>query len=421
MFRKNYYLIILTIALVLTGSLATFAQTSEISGQIMVKKADGTTEPAAGVTVEVLRIDKKEIYPAVTTDATGNFKVTGIPNEGEFVISVSGEKISPDVSQSVTPGTKTVNMVVSPGDGKKYTEAQIREAIAKAESELTAEEKKQREEYEVSKKKVEGANAAVSKASDEGVKAFNDKNYDVAIVKFDEGYKASPDYIGHAPGMLNNKGAALVERAVINYNKMVQSKDPAEKADLSPKVSKDFEDAIESYSLAWKVEKIAKPEEIAKIQKNYDLNKSLTLTGAQRAVNLMARTKVVSEAKKDAVLELMHEYIAFEKDSKKKEAAQIDLASYLQKANDFDNAVIEYRKAAVDSPNNPDVIGGFGLVLYTVAYESTDISKKQEALDYLQHYLDIAPKDHPLRDGIEGGVADLKSQKLTPKKIAAKN
>jgi tetratricopeptide (TPR) repeat protein len=418
MFRKNYYLIILTIALVLTGSLAIFAQTQELSGQVTLKKADGTTEPAAGVTVEVIRIDKKENYPAVTTDEAGNFKVTGIPNEGEFVVSVNGPKINPEVSQSVNAQTaKGITLAVTPGDGKKYTVDQIREAIAKAEADLTAEEKKAREEFEANKKKIEGSNAAIAKALDEGVKAFDAKNYDLAIAKFDEGYQASPDYIGSAPGMLNNKGIALVERAVLNYNKMVQSKDPAERTALKPKVNKDFEDGIEAYSLSWKVTQKAKPEEIAKIQKNYDANKALTLTGVQKAVNLMNRTESVSEAKKVEVLELMRVYLGSEKDPKKKASAQLDFASYLLKANDYDNAIIEYRKAVELEPNNADAVGGLGLSLWTATYGSEDTAKKQEALNYMQYFLDIAPKDHKLRDGIEGGVADLKSQKLTPKKI----
>ena len=74
--------------------------------------------------------------------------------------------------------------------------------------------------------------------------------------------------------------------------------------------------------MAWDLSKNAKPEEIAKIQKNFEASRNQTLVGSQDAVNLMIRTESASEAKKDAVLTLMREYIAFEKDQKKKEAAQ---------------------------------------------------------------------------------------------------
>lgn len=417
MFRKNYFLFILAIALFLAGSITAFAQTSQISGKVELKKADGTTEPVVGATVEVFRTDKKVNFDAVKTDATGIYTVSNIPNEGEYIVSVSGEKLKAGVSDIVKFGAKDVNFVITSGDGGKYSEQQIRDALSS--NNETAEQKAEREKIESGNKKIEAVNATIDRTIQEGVKAFDAKNYDLAIAKFEEGYQASPDFLGSAPGMLNNKALSLVKRALVGYNTMV--KDPAQKAELRPKVNKDFEDSIEAYSLSLKLLKEAKSDEITKFQKGYDANKSQALLGVQESVNLMVRTDSASEAKKDSVINLVHEYIAFEKDSKKKEAAQLDLASYLQKVYDFDNAIIEFKKAAETAPNNPDVIGGLGLALYTVAYESEGTEKKQEALNYLQLYLDIAPKDHPLRDGIEGGVADLKGQKLKPQKIAGKN
>ena len=44
----------------------------------------------------------------------------------------------------------------------------------------------------------------MKRALEEGNQAFNSKNYDIAIVKFEEGYKASPDFVGSAPVLLNN-------------------------------------------------------------------------------------------------------------------------------------------------------------------------------------------------------------------------
>lgn len=420
MFRKNYYLFILTIALFLAGSLTAFAQTSEITGRVELKKADGTAEPVAGALIEIFRVDKKGTLPSVKTDAAGNFTVTGVPNEGEYVLAVSGEKIKTEVSEYVKSGAKNVYFVVSPGDGSRYSEAQIREALEKA-GELTPEQRKAREEAEAKNKKILSETEVINNALSEGAKAYSDKNYDLAIVKFEEGYQANTEYIGSAPVLLNNKGAALVRRALINYNTMVQSKDKAEKDDLRPKVNKDFEDAIAAYNQAWTLIKSAKPDEVAKIQKAFDDNKVRTLTSVQDAVNLMIRTEGTSEAQKDNVRTLMTEYIAFEKDSKKKEAAQVELGLYMLRVYDFESAVVEYRKALALSPNNPDAVGGLGLALWTVTYGGDDTARKQEALNYMQHFLDSAPGNHPLREGIDSGVEDLKAQKLKPQKISAKN
>lgn len=420
MFRKNYYLFIVAIALFLAGSLTTFAQTSEISGRVELKKTDGTTEPVAGALIEVYRIDKKVTLDPVKTDAAGNFTVTKVPNEGEYVLAVSGEKIKTEVSEYVKFGAKNVNFLVSPGDGSRYSEAQIREALDKAGG-LTAEERKAREEAEAKNKKILSETEVINKALSEGVKAFTDKNYDLAIVKFEEGYQANTGYVGSAPILLNNKGAALIRRALLNYNTMVQSKDKAQKDELRPKVNKDFEDAIATFSQAWTIIKSAKPDEVAKIQKDFDENKARTLTSTQDAVNLMIKTEATSEPQKDNVRTLINEYIAFEKDSKKKETAQLELGLYMMRVFDFENAVAEYRKALVIAPNNPDAIGGLGLSLYMASFESADTAKKQEALNYMQHFLDSAPEKHPLREGIDSGVEDLKAQKLKPQKISAKN
>ena len=419
MFRKNYYLFILTIALFLAGSLTAFAQTSEISGRVELKKADGTTEPVAGALIEIFRTDKKQTLDPVKTDATGNFTVTGVPNEGEYVLAVSGEKLKTEVSEYVKSGAKNVYFVVSPGDGSRYSETQIREALAKA-GELTAEQRKEIEEIEATNKKILSQTEVVNKALSDGVKAFNDKNYDIAIVKFEEGYQANTEYVGSAPVLLNNKAAALYNRAVSLYNKMVQSKDEAEKKELKLKVIKDFEDAIEAYSNSWKLSINAKPDEVAQIQ-NFQNTKTSTLTGSQDAVRLMIRTEATSEAQKDNVRTLMNEYIAFEKDSKKKEAAQIELGLYMLRVFDFESAIVEYRKALTLSPNNSDVIGGLGLALWTATYGGDDTARKQEALNYMQHFLDSAPEKHPLREGIDSGVDDLKAQKLKPQKISTKN
>ncbi len=420
MFRKNYYLGILAIALLLTGSFAAFGQTRDLSGEVELKNADGTTSPLEGATVEVYRVDSKNSFPAVKTDASGKFTIPGLAADGEYVLQISGEKLKPEISQILTVDMKGIKFVISPGDGKKFSEAQIREAIAKA-GELTPEQKAERDRIAAKNKKAEETNTTISSSLAEGAKAFEAKNYDLAIVKFEEGYQASPDYVGSAPLMLNNKGAALVKRALIAYNKMVQSKDAAEKNELRPKVAEDFEAAIDAYSTSWKVSKSGNPDEIAKIQKNFETTKSQTLLGAQEAVSLMVRTETAHEAKKDAVAELINEYVAFEKDQKKKEAAQLSLGSYMNKVYDFEAAIKAFRKAIEIEPGNPDAIGSLGLALYTVTYDSDDTARKQEGLNYMQHYLDTAPKDHPLRDGLDGAVKDLMSKKMKPQKIAGKN
>ena len=64
MFSKNHFTFLLAIALFLASSVAVFAQTAPVNGQVVVKKADGTTEPVAGAVIEVYRTDTKGKLPS---------------------------------------------------------------------------------------------------------------------------------------------------------------------------------------------------------------------------------------------------------------------------------------------------------------------------------------------------------------------
>lgn len=445
MFRKKYYLIIAALAISFLLSVSAFAQISGLSGRVMLKQAEGKSVPFEGALVEVFRIDQKGVTLQDTTNKRGEFSFVSVTLGGTYILSVSGTGIGPALSNNLKPGESNLAIEVSEGDGRRLTEEEVKQVLDASMNkggEMTADQKKSEAERlkleaEIKSKneKVVKADQAANSALAAGITAFEAgnkdtaaKNYDgaignfdVAISKFEEGFNANPDYIGSAPIMLNNKALSLVKRATASYNKMVTSKDPVLKRELTPKFTKDFEDAIETYFKSWNVSKSGDPAEIARMQKGYDDRKLQTLVGANETVSLMIKTEATSESKKDAVAELMRQYVAAEKDQKKKEAAQLDLGSYMNKIFDFEAAIVEFRKLLGMAPNNTEGIGLLGLALYTVTYDSDDTARKQEALNYMQHFLDTASKDDKLRDGIEGGVADLKSKKLKPQKITAKN
>lgn len=432
MLRKYFYKTIAVFALSLVGGIAVFAQTYPITGMVELKNADDTTKPVEGALVEIYRIDQKGASLKDKTNKRGEFSFAGVVAGGTYILSISGPGISPALSQNLKAGASDVKILVSSGDGKRLTEDEVRAMLAGAPAtptevaEYTEESKKAEEErlkmiaeYEANKKKIESRNEQRNQLLADGLKAFEAKNYDVAIVKFGEGYELSPDFVGSAPIMANNKALSLVKRALVNYNTMVQSKDAALKKELRPKVNSDFEEALDTYYKAWMASKNGDPAEIAKIQVDFDKKKMDTLIGANEAVNLMVRTEGVSEAKKDIAMELVKEYVAAEKDQAKRADAQLYLGLYLNKVYDFENAVAEFRKAVQFDSKSADAVGQLGLALYTASYGSEDTAKKQEALNYLQMYLDMAPKDHSLRDGIDGAVVDLKNQKLKPQKVAS--
>ena len=364
-----------------------------------------------------------------------------MPLGATFVFSISGSGIKPELVPNVRAGSENLSITVLEGDGKRWTEDEVRQALASGGSnqtnaaatqpaKLTEEQKKQQEEYEKKvaevnekNKKVDEANNTVRKALEEGNQAFNSKQYDMAILKFDEGYKASPDFVGSAPVLLNNKGAALKLRAVNTYNESVKSADASAKVAGYTKVKQDLADALDGYGKSWTVLKSAPTTDITD-QKVYENNKLETLRGAKDALRLMAATEQFDTSKAELARSLISEYLAVETDPVKKIEGQRILGDVFRVAGDMDNAVIEYKKALEIEPNDPDALAGLGLSLVSSAYKndgSIDKAKMQEGANYLQKFTEVAPAGHKYVDDAKGLIASLKKeQNVAPQKTTTK-
>jgi hypothetical protein len=105
MFRKDYFKLILALALIVIGGSVIFAQTAPVSGKVELQKADGTKVPVQGALVEVYRVDIKSTMPSDKTDKKGNFSFAGLPLGATFVLSVSAPGAKPGYLQNVKPGS----------------------------------------------------------------------------------------------------------------------------------------------------------------------------------------------------------------------------------------------------------------------------------------------------------------------------
>lgn len=433
MFRKNYFTFLLAIVLFSAGSIAVSAQLMPVTGKVEMKKADGTTVPVADATVDLIRTDIKSTILSTKTNKDGAFNFAGIPPEAVFVLSVSAPNANPEYYPDLVPGLSSgFGIVLSAGNGRRLTEAEILKALSASTNQnsqnakLTAEQKKKQQEEqkkidEINSKntKSKEADGMVKKALDEGRTAFEAKNYDVAIVKFDEGYKASPDYVGSAPVLLNNKALALRLRGSVLYNQSRELTDVNAKMENMKKVTQDFADSAESYNLSWTVSKNTPAADIQD-QKNYEANKLQSLRGIKDLVKVMVTTEKIDNSKTGVIKALVQEYIAIETDKTAKAEAQVGLADIYRLAGDPDNAIAEYRKALELSPDNPDALAGLGLSLFDAGERSGNTAQKQEGLNYMQRFADTAPSNHKLKESVAGAVEYLKSQKLTPQKNTKK-
>lgn len=441
MFRKNYLIGFLTITLFLIGSAAVFAQTTApVRGRVELKGADGKATPVQGALVEVFRADVKSKFPSDTTDKKGNFTFAGLPLGAVFILSISGPGISPEIIPNIKSGMENLVINVLPGDGKKWTEEEVRQAVAGGantqSSELTAEQKKKQEELdkkraeiEAKNKKIESQTAMVQKALDEGNAAYNSKNFDVAVVKYEEGFQANPDFVGSAPVLLNNKGAALRQRATIVFNENSGNKDPGAKTAAMAKVRQDLADAADAYNKSWTLIKNAPTTDIND-PKSHEANKVNALNGARETFRIMAFTKLVDTGKTEVAKAMLTEYISAESDQAKKTETQRILGDIYLAAYDYENAVVEYKKALEINPNDPDSLAGIGLSMVTMGYLTMqgDPSKNitadeekgkvqlQEAANFLQKFIDTAPANHKLLVSVKESMNELKALNVAPQK-----
>lgn len=450
MFRKNYFTFLLASALFLASGLAVLAQTAPVRGRVELVKADGTREPVPGAVVEPFRTDAKGKSPSAKTNKKGEFSFAGLQLGQTFALSISAPNIKPALQQNIKAGMENIVITVTEGDGKRWTEDEIRQALAAPASnntsgaaatattgeangtgnqkaELTEEQKKAQAEYETKVKEVTAKNEKIQKNSEvvqaalkQGNEAFNSKNYDVAISKYTEGINAEPDFVGSAPILLNNKGAALKTRAVDVYNQAVKSSDQATKATSLARVKQDLQDAATSYSRSWTILKGAPAAEITN-QANYEAAKLQALTGLTDSYRLLAVTK--SDTTKGAEAEAAFtDYFAVETDAAKKAKAQVVLGDILRDSGESEKALVAYQAVLQGTPNNPDALVGAGLMLVNIGYLSNDKAKFQEASNFLQKFLSNAPPTHPFADDAKALLDTLKKeQNVTPQKGKGKN
>lgn len=428
MIRKISILSIFVIVAVMSASATAFAQTAPVAGVIEMKKADGTVAPVEGAMVEAFRTDIKSSGPAAKTDKKGQFSFAGLTVGAEYVLSVSAPGGSPSYLPGVKPGMEKLKLTLDPGDGRRLTADEVRQAMAQAGSgggTMSEEDKKKQAEHEAKVKEVEAKNAKILKenqiieaALKEGNEAFTSKNFDIAVAKYDEGINANPTFAGSAPVLMNNKGAALRERAVIHYNQNVRSTDASAKVAAFAKVKADLGEAADTYNKSLTILKNAPAGELADANVKAQ-QVSTALRGLFDTFRLMAMTEQVDETKIEIAKTTLPEYIAAETDAAKKEQAKMILGDLYRVTGDADNAIAEYRKALETSPESLDALAGLGLSLVNAGYINNNKEQLQEGANFLQKYASAAPENHKYKADALGLIESLKSeQKIQPQKVS---
>jgi len=442
----KYFFGALAVAIVLVfASISACAQVGELRGTVMMKQADGQKVPLADAQIDVFRTDIKGEYKT-KTNKKGEWVFAGIPFVGTYVVAASHPTASPNFVPGVKAGRGVgVDIEVTPGDGKRLTFDEIKNAggaaaapanpseSAKSGSGESDADKAKREEMlkknkeiEESNKKITAANEIIArtfKAGNEALsaataasKASNGdqaiQKYSEAITQFDEGLAADPEQ----PAILTNKAVALKGRGVEKYNSAIRSKtlDDAGKTAALEGAKADFKAAAEASSKAVGLIKAQTvPTDPAELQR-FNGNKYAAMLTQAESMRLFV-SKVDGTKAAEGVT-AFKDYIAIETDPAKKSKAQLDLAEMLLNSGAADKALAEYEAILAATPDNPDANLGAGLALYA----GNDKAKFQDAANYLQKFVDKAPDGHPMKDDAKLILQQMKADaNVTPDKKPA--
>ncbi len=442
MFRKSFISFIFVGLVLFIGNSALVAQTIPVSGMVEMVKADGTKEPVANALVEVYRIDIKSGFPSAKTNKKGEFNFAGIPYTGTWIFSVSAAGASPTVYPIPRGGGDKIVITLNPGDGKKFTEDEARKynaaAAPSSSGKPTEEQLKAQAEFDAKKAEIEAKNVKAEKVNEvidrvakEGKAAFDAKNWDLAIAKYEEGIAADADFVGSAPGFGNNRSMALRVRGVDSYNRAVKATDVSEKvADLT-KARKDLADSAQGYLRSWTVLKNAPATDITN-PAGYELTKKATLAGAFETFRMAVRTEQADQATIDAAKLLIPEYVSSEADAAKKSEASLTFADLYRVTGDSENAIAGYKAILESSPDNIDALAGAGLSLVNLGYIKIENGKSQnnkamqdegkkdlqDGANLLGKFASVAPDTHKYKADALGLIDTLKKeQNVTPQKV----
>lgn len=438
MFRKNFVSMLVMSAIIAATAVIANAQFGTASGTVQMKDADGNLAPAAGILVELYRTDISG-YQKTTTDKKGRFAFATLQLGGEFTMALSGAGAAPAIYPKIKAGMERIAITLDPGDGRKYTEAEVKAGKAagatttadqstgktQATAELSPEDQKKQAEEQAQIEAIKAKNAKVTKANEiiaaalkAGNEAFQAKNYDLAISKYDEGIAADPNFAGSAPILLNNKAASLMNRAVGTYNANVRNTDATAKLAGFNSAKSDFAESIKAYQRSLEINSNVAPE-LQIDPKNIESTRTASIRGAKDTFRYAVMTEQVDPSLIPAANVLLPQYEAIEPDAAKKTDAVMILADLYRVSGDMPKAIENYKAVLTSSPNNIDALAGLGLSLVNEGFITGDKAQLQEGANILAQYASAAPDGHKYKADAQGLLDSLKKENnVTPQKGA---
>ena len=439
MIGKYFFGALAVAILVASASLTAFAQVGELRGKVWMQQADGQKVPLPGAQIDVFRTDMSAKYDT-KTDKKGEFVFAGLPFIGTYTVAASHPTAAPNFLPGVKAGREIVfEITVTPGTGKRLTFDEIksagggsatpapgsgtpasesasdkakREEMLKKNAEIEAKNKNITDANEIIARTFKAGNEALTAASAASRANNSDEavtKYTAAVASYDEGLAADPEQ----PAILTNKAVALKGRGVERFNATVRSKtlDDAGRTAGLQAAKEDFKAAAEIAGKAVTMIKAQPaPTDQAEVQR-YNGNKYAAMLTHAESMRLFVSKGDPTQA--DAGLAAYKDYLAIETDPAKKAKAQLDMAQMLLDAGAADKALAEFKTILAATPDNPEANLGAGLAVYATG----DKDKFQEAANFLQRFVEVAPDSNPMKDDAKAILTELKNtENVTPEK-----
>ena len=392
----------LAAAAVVLLSAVTLAQVGQVEGTVRIKMADGSIKPAAGIQVDIYRLDIKGRYE-VKTDKGGHFVRLGLPLQGNYLFVFSGPGATPTWMNNVRiTQMPVVDTTLDAGDGTTLTLEDVQKQIgmqkggapgAPAPKAMSPADKAKadaaQKELEASAKEGKELQASFDEAVkhfNEGVKLKTANNFEAALVEFEESSKLDPSKNKHFVEIAHRSNAQVAET---NYQIGADKFNKKDRNGAKPH----FEKAITSINKAIAV--ASGTTEDPTVNNDLITYYGILEKNARILVENYGEAKLVDETvaaitKAEAL------------DAANKNKWGVLKADMLRSAGRTDEAVAAYKQVIAADPMFVDALYGLGLTLIA----STERAQIQEGANTLADFVAKAAatdKRVPIvKDALEG-------------------
>jgi tetratricopeptide (TPR) repeat protein len=382
-------------------SVAVSAQTGQLEGTIKLKDADGKVTPVQGATIDIYRTDIKAHYKA-ETDKNGRYIRIGLPLQGNYIVVVSGPGMQPTWEVLRLAQVPVRDFTVSPGNGEHPTLEQVQAAMKGSpmpgpggmSKEDREKAEKARAEQDAKRKEAEALQSSFDSAREHFIKGVEFKkaqNYDAAMAELQ--LATNVDTTKHAAfiEVVHKANAHLAE---VHSAKGTEVFNKNRKA--TPEAKPHFDEAVKA---------IKKAIEVAGTDTSPNINNDLLTyynifaTNGKILVQHFGQVDLVDE-----MVPVLDKAQALDQTNKLK--WQLLKGELYRLSSRTDEAVAAFKAVLVTDPNNADAMYGLGLTLVS----SGDMTKLQEAANYLSDFVAKAPASDPRVAEVNASLQALKQE-----------